>query len=184
MDDNKITELFFARSEDAILELGKKYGRYARYIALGILENREDADEIVNDTYLRIWNSVPPTRPDNLKAYVATVTRSLALDRIDRNNALKRKENVLYILDELSECIGSGGADEVNASIDLSALLNRFIHSLSERKQKVFLMRYWYMRTDIEIAKETGLSTGSVRSILSRTRKKLREILKEEGFDV
>ena len=185
MEDKQIVDLYLERSESAISETDKKYGRYCHYIAYRILENDEDAKEIVNDIYLKAWNTIPPNRPDPLKPYVGMLSRHLSLDRYEEYHTQKRGGQVMLVLDELAECIPDGNSGEdIGESIALQDALNKFVWSLSDKAQKVFVRRYWYSSSISEIAKEYGIKESSVTVLLLRTRKKLKAFLQKEGFDV
>ena len=185
MEDKQIVELYWARSENAISETEKKYGRYCHYIAYQILYNDEDAKEVVNDTYLKTWNTIPPKRPDPLKPYVGTISRQLALDVYKKQNAQKRGGQVSLVLDELSECIpdNDSGAD-IGESVALSDALNRFMWALPQRTRNIFVRRYFYMSSVAEIAKDFSMKESNVTMHLLRTRKKLEQFLRKEGFDL
>ncbi len=183
MDDKKIIELYFRRSEQAIAETQKKYGKYCRYIANRILECDEDAEEVENDTYLKTWNTIPPNSPENLKPYVGMISRSLALDAYEKRHAGKRAGEVPLILDELAECIPDGSGDYAE-SFALRDSLNRFVRSLPETTQKVFIRRYWYASPVAEIAREYSMKESAVTVLMLRTRKKLKDHLKKEGFEL
>lgn len=185
MEDKQIVELYWARSETAISETEKKYGRYCHYIAYQILHNDEDAKEVVNDTYLKTWNTIPPERPDPLKPYVGTISRQLALDVYKKQNAQKRGGQVSLVLDELSECIpdNDSGAD-IGESVALSDALNRFMWNLPQRTRNIFVRRYFYMSSVAEIAKDFSMKESNVTMHLLRTRKKLEQFLQKEGFDL
>lgn len=185
MEDKQIVELYWARSETAISETEKKYGRYCHYIAYQILYNDEDAKEVVNDTYLKTWNTIPPQCPDPLKPYVGTISRQLALDVYKEQHAQKRGGQVPLVLDELSECIpdNDSGVD-IGESVALSDALTRFIWALPQRTQNIFVRRYFYISTIAEIAKDFSMKESNVTMHLLRTRKKLEQFLKKEGFDL
>lgn len=144
MDEQQIIELYFARSEEAIAETDKKYGRYCRQLAYNILYNIQDSEECVNDTYLKTWNSIPPKRPNPLKIILGKITRNLALDRYDWSHTQKRGGGDISLsLNELSECIPS--AIDTETAIENKELikeLNVFLESLSPETRKVFLRRY------------------------------------------
>ena len=185
MEDNQIVELYWARSETAIAETEKKYGRYCHYIAYQILYNDEDAEQVVNDTYLKIWNTIPPQRPDLLKSYAAMVSRQLALNTYEKQHTQKRGGQVPLVLDELSECIpDNDDSADVGDSIALSDALDRFIWTLPQRARNIFVRRYFYTSTISEIAKDFSLKESNVTMHLLRTRKKLAQFLKKEGFDL
>ena len=185
MEDKEIVDLYWARSENAIAETDKKYGRYCHYIAYQILSDNEDAEEIVNDTYLKTWNTVPPNRPDPLKGYVGMISNQLALDRYHFKTAAKRGGGQMpAVLHELSECIpdGDDGAD-IGQSIALRDALVRFLKSLPEKTRTIFVRRYWYVTPLSEIAEEFGMKESTVAMLMLRTRFKLKEFLEKEGFD-
>ncbi len=185
MDDKQIVDLYWARSETAIEETEKKYGRYCHYIAYQILYSDEDAKEVVNDTYLKTWNTIPPQRPDPLKPYVGMISRQLALDTYEAQHTQKRGGQVPLVLDELSECIpdNDSGAD-IGESVALSDALNRFIWALPQRTRNIFVRRYFYMSTVAEIAKDFSMKESNVTMHLLRTRKKLEQFLNKVGFDL
>ena len=184
MEDREIVDLYWARSETAITETDKKYGRYCHYIAYQILSDDMDAEEIVNDTYLKTWNTVPPNRPDPLKAYVGMISNQLALNRYEEKSAARRGGGKLpLVFHELDECIAD---DKEYAwlceSILLKDALNRFIRSLPKKTRNIFVRRYWYASSLAEIAKEYGMKESAVAMLMFRTRQKLREFLQKEGF--
>ncbi|MBQ9080756.1 MAG: sigma-70 family RNA polymerase sigma factor [Clostridia bacterium] len=184
MTDEQIVNLYWERSEQAIRETEKAYGRYFHHIARGILGDDEDAKEIVNDTYLKAWNSIPPERPNPLRAFLGRVTRQLAINRVELNSAQKRGGGeYVAVLDELGECI-SDGEEDMSSSLALREVLNQFLRSLPNEARRVFIKRYWYMLSIRDIAEEYGMSESRVKSQLMRTRQKLRIKLEHEGFDV
>lgn len=185
MEDKQIVDLYWARSATAIVETEKKYGRYCHYIAYQILYDDEDAKEVVNDTYLKMWNTIPPHCPDPLKPYVGMISRQLALNTYAGQHTQKRGGQVSLVLDELSECIpdNAGGAD-IGESIALSDALNRFIWALPQRTRNIFVRRYFYTSSVEEIAKDFQMKESNVTMHLLRTRKKLEQFLKKEGFEL
>ena len=185
MEDQQILDLYFARSESAITETDRKYGRYCHSIAYNILEDHEDAKEIVNDTYLKAWNTIPPNRPDPLKPYVGMISRHLSLDRYEEYHTQKRGGQVLLVLEELAECIPDNDSrEDIGESVALKDALAKFIRSLPDKTQMIFLRRYWYASSVAEIAEEYGMRENSVNVLLHRTRKKLKDHLQKEGFDL
>ncbi|MBR1832327.1 MAG: sigma-70 family RNA polymerase sigma factor [Ruminiclostridium sp.] len=185
MKDSEIIELYFARSEDAITETDKKHGAFCRSMTFGILGSYEDSDECVNDTYLRLWEIIPPQRPEKFRAFIARIARNIALNMLDRMSAKKRGGRYGAAYDELSESIPS--TENVEKRVDdkeLSAQLDKFLRSLDREKQLIFLKRYWYMRTVAEIAAEMSVSESKVKMSLHRTREKLREYLEKEGVQI
>ena len=185
MEDKQIVDLYWARSETAVAETEKKYGRYCHYIAYQILYNREDAEEVVNDTYLKAWNTIPPQCPDPLKPYVGMISRQLALDAYEARHTQKRGGQVPLALDELAECIPDPDSRaDIGESVALSDALDRFLWALPERTRNVFVRRYFYMSTVAEIARDFSMKESNVAMHLLRTRKKLAQFLKKEGFDL
>ena len=176
MDDKEIIALYFARSEEAIVESEKKYGAYCRTIAGNILPIRADAEECVSDTWLRAWGAIPPSRPERLGAFLGRITRNLALDRLRSNKGAVREE--------LSECLTLG--DPTAGMVDrvvLTAALDRFLAGLPQKKRKLFLRRYWYFSTVEELARDFGMSESGVKMTLLRLRRELRAQLKQEGIE-
>ena len=178
MDDSKIIELYWGRSEQAISETSKKYGRYCHYIAYSILLNDEDSEECVNDTYLRAWDSIPPQRPNKLQAFLGKITRNLSLNKWEKLSAEKRGAGQpSFILDELLECIpNEEDAAHTVENMVIRDVLDRFLDELPAETRKMFVRRYFYMSPVKEIANEYGLSESKVTVTLFRTRKKLKVI--------
>lgn len=184
MDDKEIVELYWQRNESAIGETAARYGRFCHSIAFNILGNNEDAEESVNDTYLDAWNSIPPHRPSVLSTFLGKITRRVSIDRWRKRSAQKRGGGQIALaLDELEECISGGKSVEqaVEAKL-LSDVVNSFVKSLPDTERGVFLCRYWYMDSIESIAKEFGFSQSKVKSMLYRTREKLRARLIKEGL--
>ena len=184
MDDARIVELYWSRSEMAIKETESKYGAYLNSISYNILTNREDAKECVNDTYHNAWNSMPPHRPSILSTFLGKITRRISIDRWRKMSAEKRGGGELpLVLDELGDCVS--GSDSVENEIErreVAALLNNFLNALPATERRVFLCRYWYMDSIESIARQFGFSRSKVASMLHRTRGKLRAVLEEEGY--
>ena len=184
MEDSKIVDLYWERSEQAIHETKRKYEHYCFSIASNILPLREDAEESVNDTYLAAWNTMPPNRPCILSTFLGKITRRISIDRWRNQSADKRGGgNVPIALDELAECI-PGGADpasEVEAK-ELSKAVGRFLDTVSCMERRIFLMRYFELAKIRTIASEFHMSVGTVKSILHRIRTKLRTALEKEGY--
>lgn len=181
MEDNKIIDLFFARNEAAIEETDKKYGRYCHTIAHNILASNEDAKECVNDTYLRAWNTIPPTRPDCLSAFLARICRNLALGKHEYEHAARRRKNLCTALDELEGVLSSGDCSPSD-EIAIKDALNTFAASLSKRDRIIFVQRYFYILPIKDIARAAGESESNTKIILMRTRNKLKSHLEKEGI--
>ena len=186
MDDEKIITLYNRRDEDAIRETSEKYGGYCFSIANNILADPQDAEECVNDTWLKVWQSIPPQCPKNLKAFLAKIARSLALNRYREKNRQKRGGGeVVLAFEEMDEFLaGTSDIDTEADKRELEELLNGFLYSLSERDRSIFILRYFYMEGTSDIAREHSIRESNVLMILSRTRKKLRERLEKEGYKI
>ncbi len=186
MNDETILELYLERSEQAIEETEKAYGRYCHYIAYTILRSDEDAEEIVNDTWLKAWQVIPPQKPNPLKGFLGQITRRLSINRLETYTAQKRGGGQYPLtLDELAECIPSAESGEDIANITaLTDILNRFLRSLPLDARRVFIRRYWYTASVSEISKAFSMSESKVKSLLLRTREKLKVILEKEGYDL
>lgn len=185
MEDSKIIEMFFARSEQAITELSEKYGAMCRRVAGNILRNKLDVEECVNDAYLGVWNAIPPHRPELLSAFVCRIVRNLSVTRYHANTAAKRNSFYDAALDELEECIPSAASVEAEMDArELSTLLNRFLETLDRENRILFVRRYWYSDTVSSIGAAFHMNGNSVSARLSRIRRKLRSFLKEEGYEI
>ena len=184
MDDTQIVELYWARKESAIEETATKYGSYCRSIAQNILNNQDDAEECVNDTWLDAWNSMPPHRPSVLSTFLGKLTRRISIDKWRRTTAKKRGDGQLpLVLAELEDCISDGKSIEEKTERKLlTETIASFVKSLPETEQKIFLCRYWYMDSVSAIATRFRFSESKVKSMLYRTREKLRVRLEKEGL--
>lgn len=181
MEDERIIELYFARDDAAIKASSDKYGSYCSAIAQNILNCHEDTEECVNDTWLRAWNAIPPTRPSRLSVFLGRITRNLALDRYRKANSQKSTgSRTALCLEELSECIGQEDTS-IEDDLALKDLLEKFLTTIPTRDKDIFLYRYWYFLSVEEIAERYRLSAGAVKMNLMRTRKKLKELLDKEG---
>ena len=180
MDDEKIIELYFSRSERAIALSNEKYGSYCNAVAYRILASREESIDCVNETWLRAWGTIPPERPKLLKAFFARITRNLALNRLDYNNAKKRRKEISGIAEEFWECV-SGEEIPLDDELVLKDAINSFLESLDTRTRVIFMQRYWYAMSVRDIARNMGLSQTHLSVILFRTRDKLKEHLQERG---
>ena len=189
MEDNQIVDLYRERDERAIAESDAKYRRYCVQIAMNILENAQDAEECVNDTYLRAWNAIPPSRPVKLGAFLGKITHNLSLDRYKAKKTAKRGNSLFLVsLDELSECVpdgstgfGSGFDDETEAR-RIGECINKFLRKQSGEVRDIFICRYFYSDSIGEICRRFGHSESKVKSLLHRTRSKLKKFLESEGI--
>lgn len=178
--DERIVELFFQRSEHAISELDERYGRVFHKTSLNILNNQLDAEECVNDAYLGTWNTIPPTRPNSLLAYVCQIVRNISLKRYYLKKALKRNSTYDVAMEELDACLASSSTveDEIETK-ELARIIESFLDTLSKENRVIFLQRYWFSDSYSDIAQKVGISEKSVSVRLTRIRKKMREYLVE-----
>lgn len=179
MDDLTIIELYFDRSEQAIDETDKKYGKLCRSLAGSILSSDEDAEECVSDAYLSVWNTIPPTRPNNFTAFLCRIVRNLSLKRLDYNTAQKRNGNVTVPLAELEEVLHTSPEPEAE---ELGKLISRFLRQEKADARNVFIRRYYFFDTVADIAERYSFSESKVKSMLYHTRNRLRAFLKKEGI--
>ena len=180
MEDRQIVDLYFARSERAVYESQYKYGRMLLSLALSLLSVREDAEECENDTYLTAWNKIPPDRPDYLGAYLSKITRFLCMNLLRKRTADKRP-SIAAALDELAECLPA--ADTVEGALEnerLKEALNGFLRGLPADHRYIFVRRYYFNESIETIASSLSFGTGKVKTILFRTREKLKALLEKE----
>ncbi len=185
MEDSAIIDLYWAREERALSETDTKYGGYCRSIAHNILRNREDTEECVSDTWLHAWNAMPPQRPSILSSFLGRITRNLSFDRCRRQNAEKRGGGALPLaLDELSNVSRPRAGSSTRWKRELAEAIDRFLRTLPERECSMFLRRYWYVDSVQSIAARYAIKENTAKSILFRTREKLRRYLAGEGIIV
>lgn len=185
MKDQQIVALFFERSEQAIVELSGKYGAAVRGIAMNILRNSQDAEECANDTYLKVWNCIPPKRPEHLGAYTCRIARNLSLNRYHAAIAQKRNSQYDAALDELEETVPA--LETVESQYDakeLSGYINRFLKELTYNDRYMFVRRYWFGESVGQIAENMGVKSHSVSVRLFRIRQRLQDYLCKEGMIV
>ncbi len=185
MDDEEIIELFNLRSERAIPELDKKYGKLCRSISNGILHCNEDVDECINDTYLGVWNEIPPEHPNPLISFVCKIVRNISIAKYKYNTAKKRNSIYDVCLDELEECISSSSnTEEQYDNKLLTNYIDEFLDTLDLTNRVIFVQRYWYFSEFSSISAQTGLSEGNIRVRISRTRKRLKDYLISKGVQL
>ena len=181
MEDQFIIKLFFERSESAIAELDKKYGKLCKTISQNILKDKEDAKECLNDTYLAVWNAIPPNNPKPLQTYVCKIARNLSLKKYHRNIAQKRNHYYDVVLEELEECMETGqNIEQEILAKELAEKINIFLGKLKTKERVIFVLRYWYCFSPDEIAGRMKMTSNSVNVHLYRTREKLKKYLGEE----
>jgi RNA polymerase sigma-70 factor (ECF subfamily) len=184
MEDAQIVDLYWQRSEEALTETERKYGRLCRSVARNILENDQDAEEMVNDTWLAAWNSMPVNRPHALGAYLAKITRNFSISRALERSRRKRGGGELPLaLDELAECVAGPEDPELAAEThELTRRIDAFLRTLPAVERQIFVSRYWYMAGMDEIAERFGFTRSKTSGILFRTRKKLHSMLRKENL--
>ena len=182
IDDKKIIELYFERNEQAIKETDIKYGKLCHKIAYNILNNLQDSEECVNDTYLGVWNKIPPTRPDNFKAYISKIVRSISIDKFRKQKAKKRSADMVMALDELTEILPDERHAPGRNDEEIGKLLSIFLRKQKEEVQRVFVLKYFYFESNRAIAEKYGFTERKVTNMLARTRNKLKKYLIEEGI--
>ena len=184
MEDNQILDLYFQRNADAIKETNSKYGSYCYTIANNILHNKEDSEECVNDTWFHAWNAIPPQRPNRFRMFLAKIIRNLSFNCFNAIHAQKRGGGEIdIILEELAECIAEE-SDIENEYIakELEQCIRFFVRALPERDGNIFVRRYFFTDPVSVIAKRYKMTDNHVMVILSRTRKKLKAHLEQEGY--
>lgn len=185
MTDREIVALFVARSEDAISALRDKYGKLCRHVAMNILKNESDAEECESDTYLRVWDTVPPASPDPLSPFVVRIARNLALDRYRYHHAARRYGGGDAILSELEDVLSTSGETESEfLRSELARSISDFLRTLGAEDRKLFVRRYWYGDEIAYLSTLFGISENSAAVKLFRIRKKMKHYLEKEGFAV
>jgi len=182
MEDKKIVQLLFARAENAISELSARFGHQLHRIAYNILENPSDTEECLNDTYLALWNAIPPVSPDPLAPYVYRTGRNTALKRLHRDTAKKRDSRYDVSLEELNGCLPGGELEQIVDARELGRTMDRFLQSKSRETRYIFIRRYWYGDSVGDIAKTLRMQENAVSVRLSRMRNSLKEYLMKEGY--
>lgn len=184
MDDSMIIKLFFERSEKAITALSNKYGKLCMNVAFNILQNSEDAEECVNDSYLAVWDKIPPENPNPLVTFVLRIVRNISIQKYKRNTAQKRNDTYTVSLQELEFCLPTNNSVENECDMSyLTSCINDFLNMNDKINRIIFVRRYWFADSFKDIADISGLSEGAVRTRLSRLRNELRKFLDERGIN-
>ncbi|HIY33481.1 MAG TPA: sigma-70 family RNA polymerase sigma factor [Candidatus Evtepia faecavium] len=182
MEDEKIIALFFQRSEQAIQALDEKYGPRCHQVSYNILNDRQDAEECVNDAYFGAWNAIPPAKPNPLLTYLLKIVRNLSCKRYWQKGAAKRNSNYTIALQEIEACLADRNTveDAIEAR-ELARILETFLDTLSGENRVIFLRRYWFSDSYQDIAQRVGLPEKTVSVRLTRTRQRMRQYLMERG---
>lgn len=184
MDDLQIIELYFARKEQAIRETDIKYGKLCFQVANNVLDNAQDAEECVSDTYWNVWNQIPPTRPAHFSAFLCKIVRNLALKKLAFINALKRRPNAMISFSELEQVLPDERIAPSVDEEDLGRLISDFLRTEKEAARNVFLRRYWFFDSVSDIAARYNFRESKVKSMLLRTRNRLKIYLMKEGVAI
>lgn len=185
LDDSKIIELFFERSEQAIIELSKKYNPLCKKIANNILNNSLDTEECVNDAYLVVWNTVQPQNPNPLNAYICKIVRNLAIKKYHNNTAIKRNSYYDVSLDELENCLSNLNTLEDEHSLKiLSKEIDSFLDNLTKENRVIFVRRYWFADSISDIAEKVSISEHNISARLFRLRENLKKHLRKAGYNI
>lgn len=184
MEDQQIIDLYFERNEQAITETDVKYGKLCHSIAYNILSNREDSEECVNDTYIGVWNAIPPTRPDNFMAFVCRIARNLSLKRLEYLKREKRSADVILSLDELSAVLPDERYAPDVSDEDVGRLISQFLRTQKEDVRNVFIRKYYFFDSVKEIAERYSFTESKVKNMLFFIRNKLKDYLIKEGVEI
>lgn len=182
MEDRQIIDALWARAEAAIDALSRKYGRRLHSIAMNILGNRQDAEEAVSDTYLALWDAIPPARPDPLSAFIYKVGKNTALKHLRRRSAQMRNSSYDLALEELAGILPAGTAEDALDARELGQAINRFLDTLEPDSRDLFMRRYWFGDSIRELSRSTGIRENLLSVRLHRIRAKLKHYLYKEGF--
>ena len=180
MNDQEIIALYFARDEQAIRETDARYGKTCMQVSMNILDSRPDAEECVNDTYLKTWGSIPPARPASLCAFICRIVRNLSLNRLQELTAAKRSRDLTVSFEELEACIPMPDEESPALAEELAA----FLKTEGEIDRALFVGRYWFACSVEELARRTGMTKRAVHMRIFRTRERLRAYLTERGYSV
>lgn len=185
IEDERIIELFFERSEQAIKELDLKYGKVCHKVSYNILHNRQDSEECVNDAYLGTWNAIPPQRPTPLLTFLCKIVRNLSIMRHHANTAMKRNSAYDVVLEELEGCLASNVTVEAEMETDeLTSIIDSFLETLSQENRVIFMRRYWFSDTYRQIAERVGITENNVAVRLTRIRKQMKDYLTEREVSI
>ncbi len=180
MEDEKIICLFNERSEEAVNQLRSKYGALVKNVIKRVLADKADAEECESDTYMAVWQVIPPQKPSNLRAFLLRIARNQALKKYHFITAEKRCKNATVSLEEIGELVSE--ESKIYSDDELSEIINSFLSTLEEETRRIFILRYWYFRLAREIAGDCGITVSKTETVLCRTRKKLKKYLEERGY--
>lgn len=184
MDDLLIIEMYFARDEQAIKETDVKYGKHCFRLAHNILFNIQDSEECVNDTYLAVWNKIPPTRPNNFIAFLCKIVRNLSMKKLDYNLALKRNQDITISFSELEAIMPDNRMASECEYENLGKVISEFLRREKEDARNVFIRKYYFFDSVSDIAKKYSFTESKVKNMLYHSRNRLKDYLKKEGIEV
>lgn len=184
MNDLNIIELYFARDEEAIKQTDIKYGKLCHSVAYNILNNNEDSEECVNDTYIGVWNAIPPASPNNFMAFVCKITRNLSLKRLEAMSRQKRSQAILVSLDELAEVLSDESIADGVSDEDIGKLISDFLRNEKSEIRDVFIRKYYFFDSIGDIARRYDFTESKVKNMLHHTRTKLKDFLIKEGIEI
>ncbi len=179
MEDEKIIELFFEHSEESVKQIRNKYGTLVKSVIKRVLADKSDVEECESDTYMAVWQVIPPQKPSNLRAFLLRIARNQALKKYHFLTAEKRCKNAVVSLEEIGELVYE--ENHVYSDDELSEIINSFLGTLAEETRRIFILRYWYFHSAREIANHCGITVSKTETVLCRTRKKLKKYLEERG---
>ncbi len=180
IEDEKIIEMFFDRSEQGIRELDNKYGKICHNLSYNIVNSRQDAEECVNDAYLGAWNAIPPTRPNPLLSYILKIVRNISLKNYWRKEAAKRSSHYTVAMEEIENCLAASNTVEAEIEArELARIIESFLDTLTVENRVIFMRRYWFADSGKDIAEFVGLTEKNISVRLTRIRQKMKEYLAE-----
>ena len=184
MNDLEIIELYFSRDEEAIKQTDIKYGKLCHSVAYNILNNNEDSEECVNDTYIGVWNAIPPTRPNNFMSFVCKITRNISLTRLEAMTRQKRSQAIIVSLDELAEILPDESIADGVSDEDIGTLISDFLQNEKEDIRNVFIRKYFFFDSIGDISRRYDFTESKVKKMLYHTRIKLKDFLIKEGIEL
>ena len=185
MEDQKIVELFFARSEDALAEVSVKYGGLIKKIAMNVLNNASDAEECANDTYMALWDNIPPQRPQSMIGYICRLARNISVNRYRYNSAEKRNSTYEVALEEVDQFLSDReSVEDAIAEKELKAVIEEFLDHLPKVDRVIFMSRYYLSESYRDIAEKTGMSEKNISVKLTRIRSKLKDHLRKREISI
>lgn len=183
-NSQRIVALYLSRSESAIKETMQCYGSRLLHLVMRFLGDRRDAEECVNDAYLKAWNSIPPQKPEDLFSYLARLCRCTAYNLIEKQQAAKRSTQLVELTQEMEECIPDGARENEYEDSRLTELINEFLRTLPQEQRNMFVRRYWYGESIEAIAGGMGFTESKVKTSLCRMRAKMRSYFDKKGVSL